>query len=240
MDGFLLVHGKGSGPELQHCSLAPVADELAKQGFLVSYESYPWSSIRNYDATSMQGAEEMHQHIEDLKSQGATRIHIIGHSLGGNMALYYSTLEYQDYDSIIATCPAHNLHLDKFQNLVGWSVDKAKHLIDISDDQPSHFVDFQMGRVAVVEFLPEVYVSYFDAKGPCNMINSVTHTITARPVYIIVGELDILTVDVDTLIFDPMLKDQTTSKFEMLPNQSHASTPGAAVPKILEWVKTVQ
>lgn len=240
MDGFLLVHGKGSGPELAHCSLAPVAAELQSQGFLVSYESYPWSSIRNYDATSMQGADEMHQNIESLRTQGATRIHIIGHSLGGNIALYYSTLDYQDYDSIITTCPAHNLHIDKFQQLTSWSVDKANGLLSISDDRLSYFIDFQMGRAAVVQFTPSIYASYFDVNGPCNMVKSVSKTKSAKPVYMVVGSLDMLTLGVDVLLFDPMLKDVSASKFENLIGLDHASTPRAALPKILKWVKSFQ
>lgn len=238
MDGFLLIHGKSCGPEVAYCPLNAVANSLNSNGFLVQYDSYPWGYNRNYDATSMQAAEEIHESIQTLKSRGATRIHIVGHSMGSNLAMYYSTLDHQDYDSIIALCPAHNLHVERFQNLTSWSVEKAIGLVNMFNDEPSFFIDFQMGRAAVVEFVPSIYASYFDSEGPCNMAKSAQSTKTAQPVYMVIGSEDHLTVDPEQLLFAHMLKDTAVSKFECLQGQNHANTPIAALPSILTWINT--
>lgn len=234
MDAFLLVHGKYAGPEDGKCLLNAVARELRARQLLVNYSSYPWSGDRNYDATSMQGAEEMHANIQSLKAQGATRIHIVAFSLGANLALYYSTLDHQDYDSIVALYPSHNLHNERFQHLTKWSVEKAIGMVNIFNDTPAHFIDSQKGSIEVAEFLPSVYASFFDPNGPCNMVKSVAETKTARPVYMIIDSNDPMTVNNQQLLFVPMLKDQTVSKFETLQGQ----TPLANLPNILSWVDT--
>lgn len=238
MDGFLLVHGKYSGPELETCSLNMVYEFLSEQGYIVDYASYPWSSNRRYDASAFDAADQMHQGIERLKQQGATRIHIVGHSLGGNITMYYSTLDYQDYDSLIMLCPAHNLHIDKFQNLVEWSAEKAKTLVSKGNNRISHFLDFNMGKAMVVEMIPSVYASYFDYTGPCNMVKSAEKTKTVKPVYMITGSEDTLTLNAKELLFDSMPKDEAHSKFENLEGETHSSTPASALPGILEWINT--
>lgn len=235
MDGFLLVHGKQSGPELESCALNMVYEFLSEQGYPVDYVSYSWSRDRQYDVTSYQSAEEMHQGINRLKEQGATRIHVLGHSLGGNMALYYSTLDYQDYDSLIVLCPAHNLHNFRFQSLVDWSAEKATKLIEEGNDSPAQFLEFHMGRAVIVDMVPSIYKSFFDKTGPCNMVKSVANTKTAKPVYMIVGSDDMLTINTKELLFDPMLKDPVQSKFENLEGESHVSVPASALPGILTW-----
>jgi pimeloyl-ACP methyl ester carboxylesterase len=238
MNAFLLVHGKFNGPEDDRCPLKAVADELTAGQFLVNYSSYPWSIDRNYDATSMQAAEEIHANIQLLKTQGATRIHIVAFSMGANLALYYSTLDHQDYDSIVAMAPAHNIHSEKFQHVTHWCVEKAIGMANIFDDTPTHFIDSQKGSIQVAEFLPSVYASFFDPAGPCNMVKSVAETKTAKPVYIIIGSEDTMTVNTEQLLFVPMLKDESVSKFESLQGIEHSSTPLAALPKFLSWVNT--
>lgn len=236
VDGYLLVHGKMSGPTFPQCSLNPLNELLLANGKLTHYIDYAWSKTRNYNATSYSSADEMHQGISWLKSQGADRVHIVGHSLGGNLGLYYSTVDYQDYDSLIILCPAHNLHNSKFQDLVEWSVNKANQLILSGNNSPAQFIDSNLGKAQITEMLPEVYASYFDSNGPCNMVRSVRLTKTAKPVYMITGELDTLTVNTKALLFNPMLKDVAKSKFEEMVAQTHTSVPIAAAPSILQWV----
>ena len=94
MDGFLLLHGKGSGPDYSACAMTPLYNQMVTDGHLVDYVSHSWALGKLYRQPFEHSIPDIHQGIARLVRAGATRIHIVGHSLGANIALYYACLLY--------------------------------------------------------------------------------------------------------------------------------------------------
>jgi pimeloyl-ACP methyl ester carboxylesterase len=239
MIGFLIVHGKLSGPNIDRCSMHHLNKILNEKGYLVDFHAYPWANERIYNEPIEIGVEEIQAGIARLRTQGATTIHMIGHSIGGNIAIYYASL-YNDFDSLILLCPAHNTHIGKIRNICEWSIEQSKSSLENGQDNPMHLVDFGSGRVIVNAIRPSIYISYFDSAGICNMTANAKAQGTQDPINVLClcGELDPATSDVKPNIYDHMsLTDH--SQFITLPGETHQSVCQVSTDRILEWVSTI-
>ncbi len=107
--GAIVLHGKWGTPE---GPVKPMADALAREGVLVASPEMPWSRRRLYDK-SVEGADaEIDAQVAALKSRGAKRVLIVGHSLGAAYALHYASRG--DIAGVVAIAPGHRTEAPRF------------------------------------------------------------------------------------------------------------------------------
>src|SRR5437868_5776646 len=78
--GIVVMHGKGGAPTKL---VAGLAKWLGNQGYRVANLEMPWSGQRNYDKTVPEAVAEVDAALASLRSQGARKVFVCGHSLGG-------------------------------------------------------------------------------------------------------------------------------------------------------------
>jgi pimeloyl-ACP methyl ester carboxylesterase len=238
MEAFILVHGKGSGPSATKCALNALHDRLKSESYIVDYVDYPWAKSREYDLKFEDSVIEVEQAINRVQAKGATRINLVGHSLGANLLLYYATLR-NDFDNLILLCPAHNTHLDRFKFMVSWSLDHAAEQLRIGNDVPQPYVDYQFRKIEVHYFKPSMYQSYFDSvRGKCNMAINARNMIPGINLLVVIGAADVSTETTEDTVFTPAVKTPQ-SKIITIPDGTHENVPGKVFDNISDWIKTL-
>ena len=101
--GIVLMHGKGGSPTKYVLELDSA---LEKKGFLVANLEMPWSGKRNYDVNVSVAEQEVESALISLRTRGAQKFFVAGHSLGGLFALYFGGRHV--VDGIIAIAPGGN------------------------------------------------------------------------------------------------------------------------------------
>jgi esterase/lipase len=205
MNGFLLLHGKGSGPHYPDCAITPVQQQLAADGLLVDYVENSWALGKLYKQPFEHSIIEIHQGIDRLVKQGATKIHIVGHSLGANIAFFYAT-QFSNFKSIVALAPAHNTHMSKYNHWSLWSRRKAQDLVTAGTDELADFVDVAMTEVYITQALPSAYLSYQDPGGNTVMTRNVRRFVQPVNLFVATGSNDMTQVDTENIIYMPARK----------------------------------
>lgn len=168
--GIVLMHGKGGTCEgTSPC--AKLKNALTDKGYLVDAPVMPWGKGRVYDRDYEQSMAEIDGLVRALKSQGAQRIVVAGHSMGGNAALGYA-VRHPEIAGVIALAAGHqpeNPYLMKHG--LKESLAEAKSMIAAGKgDERATFVDFNMGRNPKAHTTANIYYSWFAPDGPANMI----------------------------------------------------------------------
>ncbi len=102
--GIVIMHGKGGSPT-RHVS--DLATSLEGKGYLVANLEMPWSGKRNYDVNVSTAVKEVESALDALRSKGAQRLFVAGHSQGGLFAIYLGGK--LSVDGIIAIAPGGNV-----------------------------------------------------------------------------------------------------------------------------------
>lgn len=232
MDGFLLLHGKGSGPSYPACAMTPLYNQMVADGHLVDYVANSWELKKLYTQPFEHCIPDIHQGIARLVRQGATRIHIVGHSLGANIALFYAT-QFTNFKSIVALAPAHNTHSDKFNYWSLWSRNKAKSLLANGVDEMSDFIDVAIGEVYITQGKPSAYLSYLDPAGNTVMTRNVRRFIQPVNLFIGSGTADVTQIKVESILFNPAGK--TPASYFLETADDHVSTVINSYPIWRHW-----
>ncbi|QFY42723.1 alpha/beta fold hydrolase [Candidatus Methylospira mobilis] len=144
--GVVLLHGKGADPE----SLQPLGETLKTAGFSIEVPLLPWSGSANYSQPYQKAVKEIAGAISRLRAQGARRIVVAGHSLGGNAALRWATTD-ERLAAAVLLAPAHFPEGDTALKLAGESVTKAREILRAkSANQTSDFVEVPSGKTLLL------------------------------------------------------------------------------------------
>lgn len=233
MHGYILLHGKKSGPAYSNCALHTLNKQLNEHG-LVDFESHAWAHDRLYDQPFESCLTSIQQARQRLIDRGATSIHIVGHSLGGNAAIYYAS-KCNDFNSVVLLAPAHNTHIGKIRAQCAWSIRKAKELIDSNNDESDYFIDFDSADVTVSKVKPSIYISYFDADGPCNMTVNAKKIASPISVLCLSGSRDITQTTTKELIYN-VLPKTNASQYHQL-DEDHYTICYNTHDLIVDWTK---
>jgi pimeloyl-ACP methyl ester carboxylesterase len=231
-NGFLLLHGKGSGPYYPDCAITPIKQRLEASGHLVDYVENSWALGKLYQQPFENSIDEVDQGIARLVRQGATRIHIVGHSLGANVAFFYAT-QFSNFTSIVALAPAHNTHMTKFNQWSLWSRNKAQALISAGNDDPADFVDVAMTEVYITQARPSAYFSYLNPAGNTVMTRNVRKFAQPVNLFVATGSKDLTQVDTATLIYAPARK--TSASRLLHTDDAHIDIVGNTYPTWYQW-----
>jgi dienelactone hydrolase len=233
--GVVVMHGKGGMPA-RHVS--DLASSLAEKGYLVANLEMPWSGRRNYDVPIHAAEGEIESAFAALKSKGAQKLFIAGHSLGGQFALYFGGR--QRVDGVIAMAPGGSVSSPILRKELADSLAQARKLVaDGKGDEPTSLRDFEAARGAYrIHTVPSAYVTWFDPDGPMNM-SFVTGNMSSQiPVLFVVPTNDYpILLKTKQAVFGALPRHPLTRLYE--PNASHLGAPGASVEEIARWITEV-
>ena len=101
--GIVVMHGKGGSPTRYVVDLARA---LEGKGLRVANVEMPWSGKLNYSLPVSSGEETVAAALDSLRGEGARKLFVAGHSLGGAFALHIAGRI--AVDGIIAIAPGGN------------------------------------------------------------------------------------------------------------------------------------
>ena len=102
--GLVLMHGKGGTPA---GPIAVLAESLSASGILVEAPLMSWGRGRIYEMTYDDAMGEIDDAVERLKSRGAGRIFVGGHSLGANAVLGFAA-RHEELSGVIVLAFGHS------------------------------------------------------------------------------------------------------------------------------------
>ena len=229
------MHGKGGSPA-RHVS--DLAAALEGKGYLVANLEMPWSGKREYDVNVDAAVKEVQSALETLRSKGAQKLFVAGHSQGGLFAIYFGGK--QPVDGIIAIAPGGNVGNLIFREKLGESVGLARKLIaEGKGDEKTRLSDYEgaKGTYPVVT-APGAYLSWFDPDGAMNQTTAAKSMNPQVPVLFIVPTRDYPGLrKVKDHFFSLLPKNALSKLYE--PDSSHLDSPFASRDQILRWTAEV-
>jgi pimeloyl-ACP methyl ester carboxylesterase len=235
--GIVFLHGKGAWSGGFD---GGVLSSLEEEGALVAKPEMPWSFHRRYAATYDQAMAEIDTAVAGLKTKGASRIVIIGHSLGANAAIGYAA-RHPELAGVVALAPGHLPEAEPLRNFVSDGVARAKQLIAAGQGNvPQSFPDMAQGIPFTTTATPIVYLSMFDPDGPAVIpTNAATIGAASAPVPLlwVVGKLDPIDRRGPDYAFNAAAKNPKSKYIEVF--AGHLTTPLAARKQVVEWINSL-
>lgn len=234
--GVVLMHGKW-GTSLPKSPIGRLASALDDAGFYVVAPDMPWSRERLYDKSFDEAMVEIDAAVAELKSKGATKIVIGGHSLGANAALGYGARR-EGLAGILAVAPGYVPEADIWRGGFAPFVAKAREMIAAGKGEDTfEFTDKNQGKEKTLSLRARVFASYFapdvGAVMPVNAANLKPNT----PLMWIVGEKDWLTKKGPGYAFDKAPANPK-SLYKVV-GGGHRDTPVEGKDDIIAWLKTL-
>jgi len=231
--GVVYLHGKGAWPGAAD---GGILSTLAEEGALVATPEMPWSFKRKYGATYEQAMAEIDAVATGLKAQGATRIVVIGHSLGANAAIGYAA-RHPDLAAVVALAPAHLPEAEGLRSHTQEAIAEAKQLVAAGQgDVPRRFPDMAQGIPLTATATPLVYLSMFDPDGPA-VIPKNAEAMGPVPLLWVVGTLDPIARRGPDYAFKFGAKNPKSRYIEVF--AGHLTTPLAARSQVVEWINSL-
>ena len=232
--GIVLLHGNGHPTK----AIGPLVKELENRGFHVTNPEMPWSIDRRYDKDVDAAVEQVKAAFEELKSKGADKLIIAGHSKGGVFALYYASM--YPVDGLVAIAPGGNVAGKRYKKELGDSVAKAKKLIKAGKgDAVATFKDLEGSRgVTSLETTASSYFSWYGREGAMNSKLSAERLGSNVPVLWIVPTDDYPGLKKSNRsLFDSFPSNSHTKLYE--PSANHKTAPAVSVEEISGWLSAL-
>jgi pimeloyl-ACP methyl ester carboxylesterase len=231
--GVVFLHGKGAWPGAGD---GGILSTLAEEGALAASPEMPWSFNRKYGATYEQAMAEIDAAAAGLKAQGATRIVVIGHSLGANAAIGYAA-RHPELAGVVAMAPGHLPEAEGLRSHTREAVAEAKQLIAAGQgDVPRSFPDMAQGIPLTTTATPKVYLSMFDPDGPA-VIPKNAEAMGPVPLLWVVGTLDPIARRGPDYAFKLGAKNPKSRYIEVF--AGHLTTPLAARSQVVDWINSL-
>jgi dienelactone hydrolase len=213
-----------------------LSETLRKEGALVEAPELPWSARRIYDATYDDAMAEIDVAVQRLKSQGARRIVVAGHSLGANAALGYAARR-DGLAAVVALAPGHLPEAWALRLHTRSAIARAKELVAAGQgDVTTSFPDLAQGIPFSIRATPRVYLSMFDPEGPAVMPKNAA-AMRAVPLLWVVGVGDPIFFHGRDYAFDAAAK-HPKSKYLVIAGL-HITTPFQARGAVIDWLKSL-
>lgn len=233
--GIVVMHGKGGAPTKL---VAGLAKALASGGYQVANLEMPWSGQRNYDKSVADGDAEVDAALASLKTRGAKKLFVCGHSLGGLFALHYAGK--RQFDGLILIAPGGDPGSEFFRGKVGPAVYRAREMVASGKgNERASFDDFENAKgLYPIETTAASYLSWFEPDGAMNQTTATTSVNAAIPVLYIVPTNDYPGLLRAKEIFFPRLpRNPKTRLYE--PSATHTTAPWESREEIMRWVNEV-
>lgn len=233
--GVLMLHGKNPGDNSDP-NFRPLKRKFEAEGWVVSFPDMPWSSRRYIDGSWDQAMQEITREVQKLRSQGATKVFLVGHSIGSPAALSFAARG-GDTQGLVLLAPGHVPLMFYRRPLIRESVDAARALVaEGKGAERGSFNDFNQGRSLRVSTTAANYLSYLDPTADAEMSVTAPKVPASTPVLSVIGDAD---------PFFPYLREHYVNKLPAHAHSrllevkgTHLSTPEVAFAEVLVWMKT--
>lgn len=166
--GVILMHGKW-GTNKSKSPVVILGKSLKSKGFIVETPDMPWSKSRLYAKDYEATMAEIDKAVAKLKSKGATKIVVGGHSMGANAALGYGARR-DGLAAILAIAPGHIPEGSDWKGKFAGDVAKARKLVNAGKgSQKEKFQDLNQGKKKTLNIPAKIYLSWFAPDGPSPM-----------------------------------------------------------------------
>ncbi len=187
--GVILMHGKGATAR-PTSPIGQLAETLESAGFIVIAPDMPWHRSRIWDKSFEESMMEIDEYVTELKSKGANKIVVGGHSIGANAAIGYGARR-EGLAGILAIAPGHNPNLKEFQSRIDHDYKRARKLVDMGKgNEVGDFKDFNQGRTSEVSAKAKDYLSWYDPEGPAVMPENAANLKPGAALMWVIGEKD--------------------------------------------------
>ena len=233
--GVVILHGKGGSPTRL---VNVLADGLERKGLLVASPEMPWSGKRNYDKDVAAAEQEVSAALDKLRSRGAQKVFVAGHSQGAVFALHYASRH--PLDGLILIAPGGNVATTFYQGKIGASVSRARSLVAAGKgEERGEFDEFEGGKGNwSVPTTAAIYLSWFDPEGAMNQEKSSRALPQSLPVLHVAPTSDYpALMRSKQAMFDALPAHPLKRLYE--PDADHRSAPAASVDEIARWTAEV-
>lgn len=234
--GIVLMHGKGGSPTARH--MTPFADGLASKGLLVANLEMPWSGRREYDKDVATAEQEVTAALDSLRSKGAKKVFLAGHSQGGVFALHFASKH--PLDGLIMIAPGGSVASNVFREKLGGSVELARKMIaDGKGNERTAFQDYEGAKgMLTVHTTAAIYLTWFDPDGAMNQVNSSKSLPPGLPVLYVAPTSDYPGLQrIKQAMFGALPANPLTRLHE--PAVDHLGAPRASIDEIARWTTAV-
>lgn len=228
--GVVFLHGKAVWSGMFDGGI-PAA--LEAEGALVASPNMPWSFIRMYGATYDDALREIDAAVADLKSRGATRVVVIGHSLGANAAIGYAARR-SGIAAVVAISPGHLPETSEMRARTADAIVEARRLQAAGDTTRHAWPDQIQGVPTFATATPSVYLSLFDPDGPA-VIPKNAAALRGVPLLWVVGSFDPIVTRGRDYAFSLAPQNPKSRYIEV--SAGHLTTPWAAQSQVVAWLK---
>lgn len=238
--GFLILHGKNpGGPYLPN--FKNLIDNIQRENWLFMLPDMPWSRGRYLEGDWDQAMQEIANHVNTLKGQGATKIILIGHSMGCPAAMSY-VARGGDASALALLAPGHSPHgyyTWPVAKAVRESIDEARALVASGQGEEGtyRFYDLNQGQRLSVVTTAKNYLSYFDPQSDAEMGRTASKIPTSIPVLTVIGEKDPLFKSLKNYYVKKLPPHPLSDYIEVA--GGHMETPNIAADKLIAWVQKV-
>jgi pimeloyl-ACP methyl ester carboxylesterase len=230
--GIVFLHGKGVWAGAFDGGI-PAA--LEAEGAVAVSPEMPWSLLRIYGATYEEAMREIDTAVAGLKARGATRIVIIGHSLGANAAIGYAARR-RGVAAVVALSPGHLPETAEMRARTAEAIAQARGLLAAGEKSRRIWPDRIQGIPTYATASPAVYLSMFDPDGPA-VIPKNAAALRGVPLLWVVGESDPIFVRGRDYAFSRAPKNPKSRYIEV--SAGHLTAPRTARAQVVEWVKSL-
>lgn len=233
--GIVIMHGKGGSPDRL---VGDLAAGLAGRAYLVANLEMPWSGKRNYDKDVAAAEQEVSAALAGLRSKGAKKLFVAGHSQGAMFALHYAGKN--PLDGLIIIAPGGDVSTNFYRQQVGVSVARARSLAASGKgDERGAFDEYEGGKGNwTVNTTAAIYLTWFDPEGAMNQGKSLRALPKSLPVLHVAPSSDYpALMRSKQATFAALPADPLTRLYE--PNADHRSAPRASIDEIVRWTAEV-
>jgi len=230
--GVVFLHGKGVWTGAFDGGI-PAA--LEAEGAVAVSPEMPWSFSRIYGATYDEALQEIDAAVAGLKAKGASRIVIIGHSLGANAAIGYAARR-RGVAAVVALSPGHLPETAEMRARTGAAIVQARALLAAGEKSRRTWPDRIQGVPTFATASPAVYISMFDPDGPA-VIPKNAAALRGVPLLWVVGNSDPIFARGRDYAFARAPKNPKSRYLEV--SAGHLTAPGAARSQVVEWLKSL-
>lgn len=233
--GIVIMHGKGGSP-FKH--VAELAHALEEKGYLVANLEMPWSGKNAYDVDVRAAEEQLEAALSSLRSAGANKVFVAGHSQGAVFALHFAGMHV--VDGIICIAPGGSVESKVFHAKLGDSLARANLLVaNGAENEKTTLYDFDGQKgLFPVKTTPAIYLTWFDAEGAMNSQRAAEAANPQIPILWIVPKQEKPAIKRRNIqIFDSLPKNDSTLLFE--PNTDQLGAPSASLDEIVRWTSEV-
>jgi pimeloyl-ACP methyl ester carboxylesterase len=230
--GVVFLHGKGVWAGAFDGGI-PAA--LEAEGAVAASPEMPWSLWRIYGATYEEAMREIDAAVAGLKARGASRIVVIGHSLGANAAIGYAASRH-GVAAVVALSPGHLPETAEMRERTADAIAQARAWAAAGDKSRHTWPDRIQGIPTFAMASPAVYLSMFDPDGPA-VIPKNAAALHGVPLLWVVGESDPIFARGRDYAFSRAPKNPKSRYMEVA--AGHLTAPRAARTQVVEWVKSL-